>query len=168
MADYLGAFAVTGGIGEREIAQHYKDNNDDYNAILVQAICDRLAEAFAEYLHQKTRKEYWGFAADETLDNNDLIREKYQGIRPAPGYTACPDHIEKLKIFKLLNAEEIGVNLTESMAMYPNATVSGYYFSHPESKYFSVGKVQDDQISDYAKRKKKNIKEIEKWLRSNI
>ena len=119
-------------------------------------------------MHEKIRKEIWGYASDEKFENDELIKEKYHGIRPAPGYTACPDHTEKQKIFNLLKAEEIGVSLTESMAMYPNSTVSGYYFSHPESKYFSVGKVQDDQIADYAKRKNITTKEVEKWLRSNI
>ena len=119
-------------------------------------------------MHEKIRKEIWGYASDEKFANEDLIAEKYRGIRPAPGYTACPDHTEKEKIFSLLNDEQIGVKLTENMAMSPNATVSGYYFANPDAKYFSVGEVQDDQISDYAKRKNKSIKEIEKWLRSNI
>ena len=120
-------------------------------------------------MHEKIRKEIWGYSSDEVFSNNDLIDEKYNGIRPAPGYTACPDHTEKLKIFKLLNAEEnIGVSLTESMAMLPNSSVSGYYFAHPSSKYFTVGKIQDDQINDYAQRKKMSNNEVEKWLRSNI
>ena len=119
-------------------------------------------------MHEKVRKEIWGYAVNEELDNNDLIKEKYNGIRPAPGYTACPDHTEKIKLFKLLGSERIGVSLTENMAMYPNATVSGYYFSHPDAKYFSVGKIQDDQIKDYSKRKKMSVKEIKRWLQSNI
>ncbi|MGY8932219.1 MAG: vitamin B12 dependent-methionine synthase activation domain-containing protein, partial [Flavobacteriales bacterium] len=135
----------------------------------LKAIADRLAEALTEYMHEKIRKEIWGYSSDEEFSNNDLIDEKYNGIRPAPGYTACPDHTEKLKIFKLLNAEEnIGVSLTESMAMLPNSSVSGYYFAHPSSKYFTVGKIQDDQINDYAQRKKMSNNEVEKWLRSNI
>ena len=135
---------------------------------MLKAIADRLAEALTEYIHEKIRKEIWGYAADEQFQNEDLIKEEYKGIRPAPGYTACPDHTEKLKIFKLLQAEKIGVFLTENMAMSPTATVSGYYFAHAEAKYFSVGKVQDDQIVDYAKRKNITTKKVEKWLRSNI
>ena len=119
-------------------------------------------------MHEKVRTEIWGYSSNENYQNDDLIKEKYDGIRPAPGYTACPDHIEKLKIFKLLDAEKIGVSLTESMAMYPNATVSGYYFSHPESKYFSVGKIQNDQVEDYSKRKKQTVEETQKWLSQNI
>ncbi|MEL0629123.1 methionine synthase [Psychromonas aquatilis] len=169
IADYIGTFAVTGGIGEREVAERYKANNDDYNAILVQAVCDRLAEAFAEYLHQKTRKEYWGFAADETLDNNDLIREKYQGIRPAPGYPACPEHTEKAVIWDLMNVEqEIGMELTSSYAMYPGAAVSGWIFSHPESRYFAIAGIQQDQVEDYAQRKGWDMQTAERWLGPNI
>jgi 5-methyltetrahydrofolate--homocysteine methyltransferase len=169
VADYLAAFAVTGGIGEREVADRYKANNDDYNAILVQAVCDRLAEAFAEYLHQKTRKEYWGFSADENLDSNDLIREKYQGIRPAPGYPACPEHTEKSIIWDLLNVEnEIGMQLTSSYAMYPGAAVSGWIFSHPESRYFAVAQIQKDQLQDYAQRKGWDLLTAERWLGPNL
>ena len=169
VADYIAAFAVTGGIGEREVAERYKADNDDYNAILVQAVCDRLAEAFAEYLHQKTRKEYWGFAADETLDNDDLIREKYQGIRPAPGYPACPEHSEKAVIWDLMNVEqEIGMELTSSYAMYPGAAVSGWIFSHPESRYFAIAGIQQDQVEDYAQRKGWDLQTAERWLGPNI
>ncbi len=169
IADYIGCFAVTGGIGEREIAQRYKDKHDDYNAILVQAVCDRLAEAFAEYLHQQTRKEYWGFAADETLSNDDLIREKYQGIRPAPGYAACPEHTEKQVIWELLDVEQqIGMHLTSSYAMDPGASVSGWIFSHPESRYFAVAKIQQDQLEDYAQRKGWDLLTAEKWLGPNL
>jgi len=169
VADYIGVFAVTGGIGEREVAQRYKDNNDDYNAILVQAVCDRLAEAFAEYLHQKTRKEYWGFAQDETLNNNELIREKYQGIRPAPGYAACPEHTEKQIIWDLLNVEsEIGMQLTSSYAMFPGSSVSGWILSHPESRYFAVGKIQQDQLENYALRKGWDILTAKRWLSPNL
>ncbi|MEL0660309.1 methionine synthase [Psychromonas arctica] len=169
VADYIGAFAVTGGIGEREVAERYKADNDDYNAILVQAVCDRLAEAFAEYLHQQTRKDYWGFAADETLGSDDLIREKYQGIRPAPGYPACPEHTEKAVIWDLMNVEqEIGMELTSSYAMYPGAAVSGWIFSHPESRYFAVAQIQQDQVEDYAKRKGWDMLTAERWLGPNI
>jgi 5-methyltetrahydrofolate--homocysteine methyltransferase len=167
--DYMGSFVCTAGLGiEKQLAVFEKDH-DDYNSIMLKAIADRLAEALTEYMHEKIRKEIWGYAADEQLKNEDLIKEEYKGIRPAPGYTACPDHTEKLKIFELLDAEKsIGVCLTESMAMSPNATVSGYYFAHAEAKYFSVGKVQDDQIADYAKRKNMSVAQVEKWLRSNI
>jgi 5-methyltetrahydrofolate--homocysteine methyltransferase len=167
--DYMGSFVCTAGLGiEKQLAVFEKDH-DDYNSIMLKAIADRLAEALTEYMHEKIRKEIWGYAAAEQFKNEDLIKEEYKGIRPAPGYTACPDHTEKLKIFELLDAEKsIGVTLTESMAMSPNATVSGYYFAHSEAKYFSVGKVQDDQIADYAKRKKMSIENVEKWLRSNI
>lgn len=169
VADYIGAFAVTGGIGEREVADRYKANNDDYNAILVQAVCDRLAEAFAEYLHQQTRKDYWGFTADETLGSDDLIREKYQGIRPAPGYPACPEHTEKAAIWALMDVEqEIGMELTSSYAMYPGAAVSGWIFSHPESRYFAVATIQQDQVEDYAKRKGWDMQTAERWLGPNI
>ncbi|WP_028863404.1 methionine synthase [Psychromonas aquimarina] len=169
VADYLGAFAVTGGIGEREVADRYKADNDDYNAILVQAVCDRLAEAFAEYLHQQTRKEYWGFAPHEALANDDLIREKYQGIRPAPGYPACPEHSEKEIIWNLMNVEqEIGMQLTSSYAMYPGAAVSGWIFSHPESRYFAVAKIQPDQVADYAQRKGWDLETAQRWLGPNL
>ena len=168
-SDYIGAFVCTAGLGIEDPIAEYEKDFDDYNVILLKAIADRLAEALTEFMHEKIRKEIWGYSKSESYSNEELIEEKYTGIRPAPGYTACPDHTEKLKIFKLLNAEKnIGVSLTESMAMTPNSSVSGYYFSHPMSKYFSVGKVQDDQIKDYAKRKKMSINEVEKWLRSNI
>jgi 5-methyltetrahydrofolate--homocysteine methyltransferase len=167
--DYIGSFVCTAGLGiEKQLAIFEKDH-DDFNSIMLKVIADRLAEALTEYMHEKIRKEIWGYAADEQFKNEDLIKEEYKGIRPAPGYTACPDHTEKLKIFELLDAEKsIGVSLTESMAMSPAASVSGYYFAHPEAKYFSVGKVQDDQIEDYAKRKNMSIENVEKWLRSNI
>ena len=167
--DYIGSFVCTAGLGIEKQLSIFENEYDDYNIILLKAIADRLAEALTEYMHEKIRKEIWGYSSDEVFSNNDLIDEKYIGIRPAPGYTACPDHTEKLKIFKLLNAEEnIGVSLTESMAMLPNSSVSGYYFAHPSSKYFTVGKIQDDQINDYAQRKKMSNNEVEKWLRSNI
>ncbi|MCE0493451.1 methionine synthase [Vibrio salinus] len=167
--DWIGAFAVTGGIGERELADEYKAKGDDYNAIMVQAVADRLAEAFAEYLHEKVRKEIWGYAETENLSNDDLVRERYQGIRPAPGYPACPEHTEKQAIWDLLKVEEnIGMVLTSSYAMYPGASVSGWYFSHPDSRYFAVAGIQQDQVQSYAERKGWTSEEAEKWLAPNI
>lgn len=167
--DYLGAFAVTAGIGEDELADAYKAQGDDYNAIMVKAVADRLAEAFAEYLHQQVRVEHWGYASDESLDNDDLIREKYQGIRPAPGYAACPEHTEKQVIWDLLNAEQnTGMKLTESYAMWPGASVSGWYFSHPDSRYFAVAQIQKDQLEDYAQRKDMSVEDAERWLAPNL
>ena len=163
--DYVGAFAVTTGIGAEELARQYQDNNDDYNSIMVKALADRLAEALAERLHQRVRKEFWGYAADEELSNEQLIKEKYQGIRPAPGYPACPDHTEKTTLFSLLDAEEnAGISLTESFAMLPAAAVSGLYFSHPEACYFNVGKVQRDQVESLAERKGITLDTLERWL----
>ncbi len=163
-SDFIGAFVVT----IHGIEQHIKNfeaNHDDYNKIMLQALADRLAEALAEYLHERVRKEFWGYATDEHLSNEELIQEKYLGIRPAPGYPACPDHTEKYKLFELLNATEtIGVSLTESLAMYPASSVSGWYFAHPQSRYFGVGKIQRDQLEDYAKRKGMSIEIAEKWL----
>ena len=167
--DYIGAFAVTGGIGEDELAASYEEKGDDYNAIMVKAVADRLAEAFAEYLHEQVRKQYWGYAPDESLSNDDLIREKYQGIRPAPGYAACPEHTEKQLIWDLLNAEEhTGMKLTESYAMWPGASVSGWYFAHPEARYFAVAKIQQDQVEDYATRKGWDIETAQRWLGPNL
>ncbi|MDV7105964.1 methionine synthase [Vibrio sp. TH_r3] len=167
--DWIGGFAVTGGIGERELADKYKAAGDDYNAIMVQAVADRLAEAFAEYLHQKVRTEIWGYAPDENLSNEDLIREKYQGIRPAPGYPACPEHTEKGSLWELLDVEEkIGMSLTSSYAMWPGASVSGWYFSHPDSRFFAIAQIQQDQVEDYAERKGWDVLEAEKWLGPNI
>ncbi|MFD3349949.1 methionine synthase [Alteromonas macleodii] len=167
--DYVGAFAVTGGIGEDELANSYIQTGDDYNGIMVKAVADRLAEAFAEYLHEQVRKHYWGYAADESLSNEELIREKYQGIRPAPGYAACPEHTEKQLIWDLLSAEQhTGMKLTESYAMWPGASVSGWYFAHPDAKYFAVAKIQADQVEDYATRKGWTLEEAEKWLGSNL
>ena len=163
--DYVGGFAVTAGIGCDEIAKEFERDHDDYNAILVKALADRLAEAFAELMHRRVRREFWGYAPDEQLDNEALIREKYQGIRPAPGYPACPDHTEKATLFELLNAtENTGITLTESYAMFPTAAVSGWYFSHPESRYFGISKVDQDQVHDYAVRKGMPVPEVEKWL----
>jgi 5-methyltetrahydrofolate--homocysteine methyltransferase len=164
VADYIGAFTVTAGIGEDEVADRFKRANDDYSAIMVKALADRLAEAFAERLHQRVRREFWGYAADEALKSEELIAEKYRGIRPAPGYPAQPDHTEKGTLFKLLAAERIGVTLTESFAMWPGAAVCGLYFSHPQSAYFGVGKIERDQVEDYAKRKGWSITECERWL----
>jgi 5-methyltetrahydrofolate--homocysteine methyltransferase len=167
--DYMGAFCVTTGFGVDEWATEFEKNLDDYNSIMVKALADRFAEAFAEYLHEKVRKEIWGYAADEVLSPEAMIEEKYKGIRPAPGYPACPDHLEKPTIWKLLNVEEeIGVKLTESMAMWPASSVSGYYFGHPESKYFGLGKIKEDQVIDYAKRRSVPTEVANKWLNPNI
>ncbi|MFZ0844476.1 MAG: vitamin B12 dependent-methionine synthase activation domain-containing protein, partial [Pseudolabrys sp.] len=164
LADYIGAFTVTAGIGEDVIAERFKRANDDYSAIMVSALADRLAEAFAERLHQRVRREFWGYEPNETLKPEDLIAEKYRGIRPAPGYPAQPDHTEKGTLFGLLDSQRIGVKLTESYAMWPGAAVCGLYFSHPQSAYFGVGKIERDQVEDYAKRKGWSIAECERWL----
>lgn len=167
--DYFGAFAVTGGLEEDDLANAFDAQQDDYNKIMVKAVADRLAEAFAEYLHEQVRKEYWGFAPDENLGNDELIRENYQGIRPAPGYPACPEHTEKKKIWQLLDTEKrIGMQLTSSYAMWPGAAVSGWYFSHPEAKYYAVAAVQRDQVEDYAKRTNMTVEEAERWLSPNL
>ncbi|ATC93596.1 methionine synthase [Pseudoalteromonas tunicata] len=167
--DYFGAFAVTGGLEEDDLAQAFDDQQDDYNKIMVKAVADRLAEAFAEYLHQQVRKEYWGYAPDESLSNEELIRENYQGIRPAPGYPACPEHTEKKKIWQLLDTQSrIGMALTSSYAMWPGAAVSGWYFSHPEAKYYAVATIQQDQVADYAKRTNMTLTEAERWLSPNL
>ena len=162
--DYIGGFAVTAGIGIEALLDKYERDHDDYNSIMVKALADRLAEAFAERMHERVRKEFWPYATGETLTNEQLIKEDYQGIRPAPGYPACPDHTEKGTLFNLLDATKIGIELTESYAMYPASSVSGFYFSHPESKYFPVGKINKDQVLDYAHRKDMPVEEIEKWL----
>lgn len=168
-ADYLGAFAVTGGLEEDALAEAYDRQHDDYNKIMVKALADRLAEAFAEYLHERVRKVIWGFGANENLSNDELIRENYQGIRPAPGYPACPEHTEKAVIWQLLDVEaHTGMQLTESFAMWPGASVSGWYFSHPDSKYFAVAQLQRDQIEDYAVRKGMSVGEVERWLAPNL
>ena len=167
--DYIGAFCVTAGFGTAELAKHYEEANDDYNAIMVKALADRLAEAYAEFLHEQVRRQHWGYAAEEQLDNEALIKESYKGIRPAPGYPACPDHLEKNTIWDLLKVEEnIGVSLTESLAMWPAASVSGYYFAHPEAHYFGVGKITQDQVKSFAERKNIAVEEAEKWLRPNL
>jgi 5-methyltetrahydrofolate--homocysteine methyltransferase len=163
-ADHIGAFVVTAGLGEDAVAARFKGANDDYSAIMAKALADRLAEAFAERLHQRVRKEFWGYAADETLSNADLIAEKYRGIRPAPGYPAQPDHTEKATLFRLIGGERVGVWLTESFAMWPGASVCGLYVSHPDSHYFGVGKIERDQVADYASRKGWSMVEAERWL----
>ena len=167
--DYIGVFCVSCGFGVDEYSEAFEKELDDYNSIMVKALADRLAEAFAEYLHEKVRKEIWGYSPIENLSNEDLIFEKYKGIRPAPGYPSCPDHLEKLTIWNLLNVEqEIGVTLTESMAMWPASSVSGYYFGNPESKYFGLGRIKDDQVIDYAKRRNISTDLAKKWLNPNI
>nr|WP_315035688.1 methionine synthase [uncultured Chryseobacterium sp.] len=167
--DYMGAFCVTTGFGTDELAEEYEKANDDYNAIMVKALADRFAEAYAEFLHKKVRAEYWGYANQETLSNEELIAEKYKGIRPAPGYPACPDHLEKSTIWDLLKVEEnIGVYLTESLAMFPTAAVSGYYFGSPHAKYFGLGKITEDQLKEYSQRKGISFQEAKKWLSPNL
>ena len=168
-ADYIGAFAVTAGIGIDEHVERFEKDHDDYSSIVLKALADRLAEALAEYMHARTRREFWGYASDEQLTNSELIAETYRGIRPAPGYPACPDHTEKAKLWELLDVEEsIDLKLTDSYAMYPTAAVSGFYFSHPEAKYFAVGKIDRDQLESYAERKGMSIAEAERWLAPNL
>jgi 5-methyltetrahydrofolate--homocysteine methyltransferase len=165
VADYIGAFAVTTGIGIDARVAEFEQQNDDYNAIMLKALADRLAEAFAELLHARVRREFWGYAADEALDNDALIAEKYRGIRPAPGYPACPEHSEKGPLFELLQAPlNAGITITESFAMLPTAAVSGFYFSHPNAQYFATGKINKDQVEDYAKRKGWTLEQAERWL----
>jgi 5-methyltetrahydrofolate--homocysteine methyltransferase len=165
LADYVGGFAVTSGIGEAAALEKHLKKTDDYGRIMLKALADRLAEAFAERMHERVRREFWGYAEDERLSNEDLIAEKYRGIRPAPGYPAQPDHTEKATLFKLLDAEKAaGIQLTESFAMWPGAAVSGLYLSHPESHYFGVGKIERDQVEDYARRKGWTVAEAERWL----
>ena len=167
--DYMGCFAVSAGFGTDALVKIYEDNQDDYNSIMVKSLADRLAEALAEYLHAKVRKEYWGYASDENLANTDLIKENYQGIRPAPGYPACPDHTEKQTIWKLLDVENnCGIKLTESLAMFPTAAVSGYYFAHPQAKYFGLGKIKEDQLKAFAASKNMPLEAAEKWLNPNL
>jgi len=167
--DYMGAFCVTTGFGTEEKARAFEAANDDYNAILIKALADRLAEAYAEYLHQQVRTHYWGYASREELSNEELIRERYKGIRPAPGYPACPDHLEKNTLWNLLDVEEtIGVKLTESLAMWPASSVSGYYFAHPEAQYFGLGKIKTDQLESYSTRRGISLEEARKWLNPNL
>jgi 5-methyltetrahydrofolate--homocysteine methyltransferase len=167
--DHVGGFAVTAGVGLEALVAEFEAEHDDYSAIMAKALADRLAEAFAERLHERVRREFWGYAQDEALDNAELIREAYQGIRPAPGYPACPDHTEKRILFDLLDVERnTGIELTESFAMTPTASVSGYYFWHPEARYFGVGKFGRDQVEDYARRKGLSVEEAERWLAPNL
>jgi 5-methyltetrahydrofolate--homocysteine methyltransferase len=169
LADHVGAFAVTAGIGAQDRIAQFKKELDDYSAILLESLADRLAEAFAERLHERVRTEFWGYAEDERLDNEGLLKERYDGIRPAPGYPACPDHTEKSKLWELLDVEtRTGIALTESMAMWPGAAVSGWYFSHPQAQYFVVGRIAKDQVEDYAARKQMSLAEAERWLSPNL
>jgi 5-methyltetrahydrofolate--homocysteine methyltransferase len=169
LADYIGGFVVSAGFNLDERAKAFEAAHDDYSSILAKALADRLAEAFAERMHERVRREFWGYAPDENLSGAELIAEKYRGIRPAPGYPACPDHTEKRTLFSLLNAEaEIDVVLTESFAMYPGASVSGLYFAHPDAAYFGLGKIDRDQVEDYAARKGMTVEDIERWLSSNL
>ena len=167
--DYIGCFCVTTGFGTKELAAQFEAEHDDYNSIMTKALADRFAEAYAEFLHKKVRMDYWGYAGKEALSNDELIKEKYRGIRPAPGYPACPDHLEKLTIWELLQVkEQIGVELTESLAMWPAASVSGYYFAHPEARYFGLGKIKRDQLEDFAQRREISIAKAEKWLQPTL
>jgi 5-methyltetrahydrofolate--homocysteine methyltransferase len=169
LADYLGAFAVTTGIGIDEHVERFEKDHDDYHAIMLKALADRLAEAFAERLHERVRKEFWAYASDEQLNNQQLIREEYKGIRPAAGYPASPDHTEKDVLWDLLHVEKnTGIWLTEAKAMVPTASVSGLYFSHPDAVYFAVGKINREQVEDYARRKNLPVTEVEKWLGPNL
>jgi 5-methyltetrahydrofolate--homocysteine methyltransferase len=169
LRDYVGAFAVTTGLGSHHKIVEFKEALDDYSAILLESLADRLAEAFAERMHQRVRTELWGYQPDEQLDNEALISEKYRGIRPAPGYPACPEHTEKETLFSLMEVtKRTGIELTESMAMWPGAAVSGWYFSHPQSQYFVVGRLAQDQVADYARRKGWTLAEAERWLAPNL
>ncbi|MGC2550586.1 MAG: vitamin B12 dependent-methionine synthase activation domain-containing protein, partial [Candidatus Sulfotelmatobacter sp.] len=168
LRDHIGAFAVTSGLGLKELCDKFKAENDDYNAIMAEAIADRLAEAFAECLHKRVRDE-WGYGCAEGLSKTDLIAEKYRGIRPAAGYPACPDHTEKGTLWRLLDVQaNTGMQITESFAMWPGSSVSGLYFAHPESRYFSLGKIDRDQVADYSKRKGMSVPEVERWLGPNL
>jgi len=167
--DYLGGFAVTAGLGIKEHVDRFEADHDDYKSILLKALADRLAEAFAEALHEKVRKSTWGYEPTESFDNEALIKEKYRGIRPAPGYPACPDHTEKIGLFDLLNVPDLtGITLTDSLAMMPAASVSGWYFAHPQSKYFGVGKISQDQVNSLAERKGYPVDKMERWLSSSL
>jgi 5-methyltetrahydrofolate--homocysteine methyltransferase len=167
--DYVGAFAVTAGFGARELAASFEAEHDDYYAIMAKALADRLAEAFAEHLHERVRREFWGYASEEAFSNKELVREKYVGIRPAPGYPACPDHTEKQALFELLGVtERVGIELTEQMALMPAASVCGWYFAHPEAYYFGVGRIGRDQVEDYAKRTGMDRATAERWLAPNL
>ena len=163
-ADYIGLFAVTAGLGLEKKEKQFTDDHDDYSAIMLKALADRLAEAFAERLHQRVRTEFWGYAADEQLSNEDLIAERYRGIRPAPGYPACPDHSIKRAMFEVLQATDIGMGLTDSLAMTPAASVSGFYLAHPDARYFNVGRIGDDQLQDWAVREQRDEREARRLL----
>jgi 5-methyltetrahydrofolate--homocysteine methyltransferase len=168
LPDHVGAFAVTSGIGLKELTDKYRAEHDDYNAIMAEAIADRLAEAFAEYLHKRVRDE-WAYGREEKFSPAELTQEKYRGIRPAPGYPACPDHTEKGTIWRLLDVEATtGIRITESFAMWPGSSVSGLYFAHPEARYFSLGKIDREQVADYARRKGMSVAEVERWLAPNL
>jgi 5-methyltetrahydrofolate--homocysteine methyltransferase len=163
--DWIGAFALTTGLDLDEKVREFEAKHDDYGAIMVKALADRLAEALAERLHERVRREFWGYAPDERFSNDQLVREEYRGIRPAPGYPACPDHTEKATLWRLLDVERsTGIRLTESFAMHPQAAVSGWYFSHPEARYFQVGRIDADQVADYARRKGISVADAERWL----
>ena len=167
--DYIGCFCVSTGFGSDELSKQYEDKIDDYNSIMVKAIADRLAEACAEYLHKQVRLDKWGYSSNENLDNKELIKESYKGIRPAPGYPACPDHLEKTTIWELLDVEKaIGVKLTENKAMWPASSISGYYFGNEKSKYFGLGNINEDQLKDYSKRRNISLEKARKWLSPNL
>jgi 5-methyltetrahydrofolate--homocysteine methyltransferase len=168
VADYIGMFAVTAGLGIEKHEKRFEDAHDDYSSIMLKSLADRLAEAFAEYLHERVRTDLWGYVPDEHLSNEELIKETYLGIRPAPGYPACPEHTVKKDMFRVLRAEDIGMQLTDSFAMYPGAAVSGFYFAHPEAKYFVVGKIGEDQVVDMAARRRVPKEEVERWLAPNL
>jgi 5-methyltetrahydrofolate--homocysteine methyltransferase len=168
ITDYIGMFAVTTGLGIEKHEKRFEDAHDDYSSIMLKALADRLAEAFAEYLHERVRKDLWGYASDEALSSEALIAEQYKGIRPAPGYPACPEHTVKADMFRILEAEDIGMSLTESYAMFPGASVSGFYFAHPDSKYFTVGKIGEDQLQDMVKRRKISEDLMKSWLAPNL
>jgi 5-methyltetrahydrofolate--homocysteine methyltransferase len=169
VADHIGAFAVTAGVGIEQHVARFERAHDDYSSIMLKALADRFAEACAEHFHEKARRELWGYSARETLTNDQLIREEYRGIRPAPGYPACPEHREKAKLWQLLDAERAaGIRLTESYAMHPTAAVSGWYIAHPDAHYFAIGKIDKDQVEDYARRRGESVAETEKWLSPNL
>ena len=168
IADYIGVFAVTAGLGAEKKEKYFQDDHDDYSSIMLKALADRLAEAFAECLHQRVRQDLWGYAPTEALATEELIAEKYRGIRPAPGYPACPDHSAKKAMFELLGAADIGMALTESLAMTPAASVSGFYLSHPDSSYFNVGKISDDQLQDLAHRRGERAEDLQRLLAPNL
>jgi len=167
-SDYIGLFAVTAGLGAEKKEKYFQDDHDDYSSIMLKALADRLAEAFAESLHKRVREDLWGYAASEALSVEDMIGEKYRGIRPAPGYPACPDHSVKKDMFELLKADDIGMTLTESLAMLPAASVSGFYLSHPDSTYFNVGKIGNDQLQDLAQRRGERAEDLQRLLAPNL